>query len=160
VNLSWSSRLASPPAAGRRRGAALAGAIMALVCLSVLLSAMAFAAREEQLIGIAARDAERAFTSAERAAWTAVAAFVPADTALEIGSTREIPVSAAPADTIAATVTRLAPALLLATGEAAVRTPGGAFMARRVGIFARFIPDTSGGGAFEPLPERAWAELP
>ena len=133
---------------------------MALVCCSVLLSALAFTTREDHMLGTHARDAQRAFTSAERAAWIAFAALVPADTAMLPAETRDVPLDPAPADEARASLTRLAGTVFHAVGEAAVRGHGGALLWKRVGILARLQRDSLGGVSFELLPDRAWAELP
>ena len=143
-----------------RTGAALAGAIVALVCCSVLLSALAFTAREDHVLGIHARDAQQAFTSAERAAWTAFATLAPADTAMLPGETKGVTVDPDPVDQAGASVTRLNSAVYFAVGEAAVRSHRGAPLWKRVGILARVQRDSLGGVSFAPLPDRAWAELP
>jgi len=143
-----------------RRGGALLLVVLAIVCLGVLLAGMAFASREDYALSTAARSSHRAFMAAERAVWLAAAGLDSSLLQLPVGEQR--PVSAAPgsADTVAAAVRRLAPALFVAGGEAGVRAAGGAYLWRSTAVFARPVVDSLGLVTFRPLPARAWAELP
>jgi photosystem II stability/assembly factor-like uncharacterized protein len=143
-----------------RRGAALLLVVLAIVCIGVLLAGLAFASREDHALSTAARSSQRAFTAAERSLWLAVAALDSSLLQLPVGGERAVPVVSAAADTSAAAVRRIAPALFVASGEAAVRASGGGYLWRRTALFTRATVDSVGGVAFQPLPARSWAELP
>lgn len=143
-----------------RRGAALLLVVLAIVCLGVLLTGMAFASREDHALSTAAHSSQRAFTMAERGAWLAVAAQDSSLLQLPVGDQRGVAVAPASADTAAAVVRRLAPALFVASGAAGVRAAGGGYLWRFSAVFTRAVVDSLGALSFEPLPARAWAELP
>ena len=143
-----------------RRGAALLLVVLAIVCLGVLLAGMAFASREDYALSTAARSSQRAFTMAERAAWLAVASQDSSLLQLPVGDQRTVAIAAASVDTAAAVVRRVAPALFVAAGEAGVRGAGGGYLWRSSAVFTRAVVDSLGAVTFQPLPARAWAELP
>ncbi|HEX6251799.1 MAG TPA: hypothetical protein VFZ56_10225 [Gemmatimonadaceae bacterium] len=143
-----------------RRGAALLLVVLAIVCLGVLLAGMAFASREDHALSTAARSSQRAFTMAERAAWLAVAAQDSSLLQLALGDQRIVALVPVSADTAVAVVRRLAPALFVAAGEAGVRAAGGGNLRRSSAVFTRAVVDSLGAVTFQPLPARAWAELP
>lgn len=143
-----------------RRGAALLLVVLAIVCLGVLLAGMAFASREDHALSTAARSSQRAFTMAERAAWLAVAAQDSSLLQLALGDQRIVALVPVSADTAVAVVRRLAPALFVAAGEAGVRAAGGGYLRRSSAVFTRAVVDSLGAVTFQPLPARAWAELP
>jgi len=144
----------------RRRGAALLLVVLAIVCLGVLLAGMAFASREDYALSTAARSSQRAFTMAERAAWFAVAAQDSSLLQLPVGDQRSVAVASTSVDTAAAVVRRVAPSLYVAAGAAGVRAAGGGHLWRSSAVFTRAVVDSLGVVTFQPLPARAWAELP
>lgn len=142
-----------------RRGFALATALLALVCASALLAALAFAAREEIVLAGLAHHAQVALTTAERAAWSAAASLDSADLRRQPGSTRAVSLTAAPADSISASVTRLEGDLFLAVGEA-LAGQGRRYGRRRVGLLVRVVVDSLGSASWAPLAGRNWVDMP
>lgn len=142
-----------------RRGAALLLVVLAIVCLGVLLAGLAFASREDYALSTAARSSQRAFTTAERSLWLAVATLDSSQLVWPVGEQRSVPVPSGSADSAGAAIRRLAPTLFVVSGEAAVTAPGGSYLWRRTALFARASVDSAGVVTFHPLPARSWAEL-
>lgn len=142
-----------------RAGIALVAALLAIVCIAALLAGLAFIAREDHVVSTVGRDAQRAFTAAEGAAWAAAAAVDSAHLAASPGTGLVVPVPLFSADTVRAGIVRLGAGTLLVFAEAGVRNRDG-HVWRRVGLLADARLDSTGASAVRLLPLRSWVELP
>jgi hypothetical protein len=144
----------------KRRGAALMGAVLALLCGAGLLTAIALTGREEYLLASIGSEAQAAFAAAEHGVWTGVAAIDSADAARPLGDLRTVSIRHTSGVSTAVTITRLTSDLFLVVAEAFSAQIGRRRASRRIGVFARAQADSTGRVSAAPLAQRGWAELP
>lgn len=144
----------------RRRGGALIGAVVALVCVAALLTAIAHAGREDYLLSSLATEAQVAFAAAEHGVWTGVAAIDSADGLRPLGDTRSVSIRHGNGASSVVMITRLSGDLFFVVAEAVSGSMGGRRGSRRIGVFARTRSDSTGRVLAAPLTQRAWVELP
>jgi Tfp pilus assembly protein PilX len=142
-----------------RGGFVLILALVALLGAGALVAGLAFVARLDDGVSTAARDSQLALAAAELAAWRALAGLDNSHFGAVRGEELPVPVPAAHADSLRAVIVRLSDSLFVFTGEAAVRSTGGALLWRRVALFATGEGDSIGMVSATPLPHRSWAEL-
>jgi hypothetical protein len=143
-----------------RRGAALVGAVLALVCLSALLVGAAFTGREAYLLTAANAEGQSAFAAAEHGVWAGVAAIDASDAVAAVGTVRSVSIRHGSGARSAVTITRLSGGLFFVVSEGISGALGPRRSARRVGVFALAQSDSTGRISALPLGEGAWSELP
>jgi hypothetical protein len=143
-----------------RRGAALIGAVLALLCVAALLTAIAMTGREDHLLSSIATEAQGTFAAAEHGVWTGVAAIDSADAVRPLGDIRTVSIRHGSGASTAVTITRLSADLFFVIAEAFSAQTSGRRASRRIGVFVRARADSTGRVSAAPLAQRGWAELP
>jgi len=144
----------------RRRGFALAVALMAIVLIAVIVTGALFATLQETRAGVSEMLETQASAYAELTAWRAISGWNGATCdALAVGAVLlESPPASPPLESTAY-ITRLDSALFLVVGEGRVSARGATRLRRRVSIAVRTSRDASGATTVLPLSEHAWVTL-
>jgi hypothetical protein len=144
----------------KRKGFALAVALMALVLIAVMITGALFATTQETRSAAAELMDNEASAYAEMAALRAIGAWNgPTCDALAVGAVLlESPPAQPPLES-AVYITRLDSALFLVVGEGRISARGVSSLRRRVAITVRTVRDTSGTSSAVPLSEHAWVTL-
>jgi Tfp pilus assembly protein PilX len=143
---------------GRRDGFALAAALLALLLISALVTAVFFAATEETRIGAASARRQLALSAAESAVEMTIAGWnVDSATPTGVSGTRataiewfEVPV--------AVHVTRLDSTLYWIVADA-VDSSSGSGVSRRIGVAVRVLIAPDHSITINRISERSWSEL-
>lgn len=155
TDMPWSARHQEP---ARRRGFALAAALLALLLISALVTGVFFAATEETKIGATSAERQLALSVAESAVETTIASWNP-DSLDPIGvsATRTTVVDAA-GMSARVHITRLDPTLYAIVADAF--TPaGGSRVSRRIGIVVKVQRSADHSIVIDRISERSWSEL-
>jgi hypothetical protein len=142
----------------RRKGFALAAALLVLLLVSALVTGVLVAATEETRVGIAEVERHLAFVTAESAIETTIATF-RADTtgAIGLGGTKTIAIGDLDVPVIVY-VTRLDSALYWIVADAGA-SPVEARASRRIGVLVRAIAAPDHSITIDRISERWWSEL-
>jgi len=142
----------------RRKGFALAAALLVLLLVSALVTGVFVAATEETKLGIAGVERHLAFVAAESAIEMTIATF-RADTTNAIGlaGSRAIPIGDLEAPVIVY-VTRLDSALYWIVADAGA-SPVEARASRRIGVVVRAIAAPDHSIIIDRISELWWSEL-
>ena len=142
----------------RRKGFALAAALLVLLLVSALVTGVFVAATEETRIGIAGVERHLAFVAAESAIETTVASFRPDTTdAIGLGGTKTIAIGDLDVPVIVY-VTRLDSTLYWIVADAGA-SPVEARASRRIGVVVRAIAAPDHSIIIDRISERWWSEL-
>jgi hypothetical protein len=141
-----------------RKGFALAAALLVLLLVSALVTAVFVAATEETRIGIAGVERHLAFTAAESAIEMTIATFRP-DTSAAIGlaGTKSIPIGDLEVP-VMVYVTRLASTLYWIVADAGA-SPTEAKASRRIGVVVNAVAVPDHSISIDRISERWWSEL-
>ncbi len=144
----------------RKRGFALAVALMAVVLIAVMIAGASFATLQETHAGEAELMSDKASAYAELAALRAIGAWNgPTCDALAVGTVLlESPPAEPPLES-AVYITRLDSALFLVVGEGRISARGVTRLRRRVAISVRTVRDANGTSTALPLSDHAWVSL-
>jgi hypothetical protein len=142
----------------RRKGFALAAALLVLLLVSALVTGVFVAATEETKLGIAGVERHLAFVAAESAIEMTIATF-RADTTNAIGlaGSRAIPIGDLEAPVIVY-VTRLDSALYWIVADAGA-SPVDARASRRIGVVVRVVATPDHSIIIDRISELWWSEL-
>jgi type IV pilus assembly PilX-like protein len=143
---------------GRRDGFALAAALLALLLISALVTAVFFAATEETKIGAASARRQLALSAAESAVEMTIAGW-NIDSAAPIGmsGTRATAIEGFEVP-VAVRVTRLDSTLYWIVADAADSLSGFG-VSRRIGVVVRVLIATDRSITIDRISERPWSEL-
>jgi hypothetical protein len=142
----------------RRKGFALAAALLVLLLVSALVTGVFVAATEETRIGIAGVERHLAFVAAESAIETTIASFRPDTTdGIGLGGTKTIAIGDLDVPVIVY-VTRLDSTLYWIVADAGA-PPVEARASRRIGIVVRAIAAPDHSIIIDRISERWWSEL-
>jgi Tfp pilus assembly protein PilX len=142
----------------RRRGFALAAALLALLLISALVTGVFFAATEETKIAATAAERQLALSVAESAIETTIASW-NADLAdpIEVGATRTT-VGDASGMSLTVHITRLDSTLYAIVADASTR-PSGPRVSRRIGVVVKVLRGADHSIVIDRISERSWSEL-
>ena len=146
------------PEASRRKGFALAAALLSVMLIGALMASVFFAAMEDARIGSVSGAKQTALSAAESAIELSVRNWQgSASDPIGVEGTRSTTVDAF-GTPVAVSVTRLDSAVYWIVADAG-RVSSGVSATRRIGVFVLVHMRPDGSIAVDRMPERWWSEL-
>jgi hypothetical protein len=143
---------------GRRGGFALAAALLALLLISALVTAVFFAATEETRIGAASARRQLALSAAESAVEMTIAGWnMDPATPIGVSGTRGTAIEGFEVPVVVH-VTRLDSTLYWIVADAA-ESSSGSGVSRRIGVAVRVLIAPDHSITIDRISERSWSEL-
>ena len=143
---------------GRRDGFALAAALLALLLISALVTAVFFAATEETRIGAASARRQLALSAAESAVEMTIAGWnMDPATPIGVSGTRATAIEGFEVPVVVH-VTRLDSTLYWIVADAADSSSGSG-VSRRIGVAVRVLIAPDHSITIDRISERSWSEL-